>query len=129
MPPTTPPPRSREARAGPARAPGARPHAARSTGRATQRWIPRPAPGSATTFADLPAREIVEALRAELAAVDPGRPCCRVAERAGLGAAATGRAPSAVVARLAVRLERIPDGGARAFSLDGAPDHCRLGSG
>ncbi len=86
----------------------------------------RPAPGSATASADRPAREIVEALRAELAAVDPGRPCCRVAERAGLGAAATGRAPSAVVARLAVRLERIPDGGARAFSWDGAPDHCRI---
>ena len=87
---------------------------------------PRAAHGFVTASADRPAREIVEALRAELAAVDPGRPCCRVAERAGLGAAATGRAPSAVVARLAVRLERIPDGDARAFSWDGAPDHCRI---
>jgi WhiA C-terminal HTH domain/WhiA LAGLIDADG-like domain len=49
-------------------------------------------------------RELAEAVRAELAAIDPPRVCCRVAERHGLGRSATGRARSAVVARLAVRL-------------------------
>jgi DNA-binding protein WhiA len=50
------------------------------------------------------ARDLVEAVRAELAAIDPPRDCCRAAERAGLGDAARGRARSPVVARLAVRL-------------------------
>jgi hypothetical protein len=49
-------------------------------------------------------RALVQAVRAELAAIDPPRVCCRAAERAGLGAAAFGRARSPVVARLAVRL-------------------------
>lgn len=49
---------------------------------------------------------LVAALRAELAAVEPWRACDRAAERAGLGVAATGQAPSPAVARLAVRLER-----------------------
>ena len=49
-------------------------------------------------------RDLVQAVRAELAAIDPPRACCRAAERAGLGAAARGRARSPVVARLAVRL-------------------------
>jgi hypothetical protein len=48
--------------------------------------------------------DLVLAVRAELAAIDPPRDCCRAAERAGLGAAAQGRARSPMVARLAVRL-------------------------
>ena len=36
-------------------------------------------------------RHLVAALRAELAAVEPARACCRRAERAGLGTAANGR--------------------------------------
>lgn len=74
-------------------------------------------------------RELVQAIRAELAAIDPPRACCRAAERDGLGAAARGHARSPVVARLAVRLD---EGGARErddatsvldWSL--ARDHCR----
>jgi hypothetical protein len=78
------------------------------------------------TGGDRVARELVEALRAELAAVDPGRACCRAAERAGLGAAATGHAPNAVVARLAIRLDRAPPDGERAFAWEDAAEHCRL---
>jgi DNA-binding protein WhiA len=62
------------------------------------------------------------ALRAELAAIEPVLPCCRAALRAALGAAAEGRARSAVVARLAVRLE---DAGASDFSWATARRHCR----
>ena len=47
-------------------------------------------------------RDLVAALRAELAAVDPSRPCDRRAEIAGLGPRVTSREPS--IARLAVRL-------------------------
>lgn len=49
-------------------------------------------------------RDLVAALRAELAAIDPARACDRLAERAGLEAASGPRDP--VVARLAVRLDR-----------------------
>ena len=49
-------------------------------------------------------RDLVQAVRAELAAIDPPRSCCRTAERSGLGAAALGQARSPVVARLAIRL-------------------------
>jgi hypothetical protein len=49
-------------------------------------------------------RDFVQAVRAELAAIDPPRSCCRAAERLGLGAAARGRARSPAIARLAVRL-------------------------
>ncbi|MCI0584477.1 MAG: DNA-binding protein WhiA [Chloroflexi bacterium] len=58
-------------------------------------------------------RDLVSALRAELAAIDPSRPCDRDAERAGLDAApepAPGRRDP-VVARLAVRLGRRRPGG------------------
>lgn len=89
-------------------------------------------------------------MRAELAAVEPARACCRAAERAGLGAAASGRARSPVVARLAVRLEdgsaasrgsaarspgslpsRAPSAGAGSltgpgFDWTAARDHCRV---
>jgi len=64
----------------------------------------------------------VAALRGELAAVEPARACCRAAERAGLGAAALGEAPTAAVARLAVRLERGPRPG---FAWETAAAHCR----
>jgi hypothetical protein len=75
-------------------------------------------------------RELAQAIRAELAAIDPHRGCCRAAERAGLGAAALGHARSPSVARLAVRLaERDvgegPRGAAADFEWAGARDHCR----
>ena len=81
-------------------------------------------------------RDLVAALRAEVAAVDPSRTCDRAAELAGLGARLVTREAS--VARLAVRL-----GGRAAaarphavrrtialppaeFSWATAPEHCRL---
>jgi len=82
-------------------------------------------------------RDLVDAIRAELAAIEPARSCCRAAERAGLGDAATGHARTPVVARLAVRLDAA-DGAAPGalgaasesahwdvFDWDGARDHCR----
>lgn len=66
--------------------------------------------------------ELLAALRAELAAIEPLLPCCRSALRSGLGAAAEGRARSPVVARLAVRLEDAP---ATPFVWAGARRHCR----
>jgi hypothetical protein len=80
-------------------------------------------------------RDLVAALRAELAAVDPSRACDKRAEIAGLGAELHARDP--VVARLAVRLGgRASDvrGSARltfmlpAETLDWvrAAEHCRL---
>jgi cell division protein WhiA len=52
-------------------------------------------------------RDLVAALRAELSAIDPGRPCDRAAESHGLGMALSTR--EAAVARLAVRLGRGTD--------------------
>ncbi len=72
---------------------------------------------------DHPSRDLVASLRGELAAVAPTRACCRAGERAGLGTAALGEAPSAAVARLAVRLEH---GDRVAFSWDRAASHCRI---
>lgn len=79
------------------------------------------------------ARDLVAALRAELAAVEPSRACCRRAERAALGQAATGRARSAAVARLAVRLaERTKEDGERTpvpptgFEWASSAEHCRM---
>lgn len=85
-------------------------------------------------------RDLVLALRAELAAVDPARPCDRRAEAVGLADASTNREGS--VARLLVRLApersahaaraaaRGPAGAARPrladFDWDGAAEHCRL---
>jgi len=80
-------------------------------------------------MADTRERELVQAIRAELAAIHPPRDCCRAAERAGLGPAAQGHARSPAVARLAVRLagdesandnEAAPD-----FDWSGARDHCQ----
>ena len=74
-------------------------------------------------------RELVQAVRAELAAIDPPRACCRSAERSGLGAAAQGHARSAVVARLAVRLAEGSGAGGGSgvltFDWDEARTHCR----
>ena len=74
-------------------------------------------------------RELVQAIRAELAAIDPPRACCRAAERSGLGGAARGQARSPAVARLAVRLADGAHGEGSAapddFDWDEARGHCR----
>jgi len=65
----------------------------------------------------------VAALRAELAAIEPARPCDRAAEVAGLGTAAV-RGDRPALGRLMVRLLR--DGGpGAALDWERAPDHCR----
>jgi DNA-binding transcriptional regulator WhiA len=70
-------------------------------------------------------RDLVTALRDELAAIDPSRPCDRVAEVDGLGPEPSRREAS--VARLAIRLRRMgeasPPG---SFDWSSAPDHCRV---
>lgn len=69
-------------------------------------------------------RDLVLALRNELAAIDPARSCDRVAEASGLGADLAAREPA--VARLAVRLRRVADDAATApFAWDVAGEHCR----
>jgi DNA-binding protein WhiA len=71
-------------------------------------------------------RDLVTALRAELAAIDPARPCDRLAEAAGLGVSAVPRDPA--VGRLAVRLRRLAVSDASAvaaFDWASAPEHCR----
>jgi WhiA LAGLIDADG-like domain/WhiA C-terminal HTH domain len=71
-------------------------------------------------------RDLVEALRAEVAAIDPSRPCDRRAESAGLEGALVGR--RAVVDRLLVRLRRSGQPAAAPaadFDWGRAPDHCR----
>jgi DNA-binding transcriptional regulator WhiA len=69
-------------------------------------------------------RDLVTALRNELAAVDPARVCDRLAEAAGLGSHVGAREPA--VARLAVRLRRSGDAGAGGpFDWSIAADHCR----
>jgi DNA-binding protein WhiA len=68
-------------------------------------------------------RDLVTALRDELAAIDPSRACDRVAEIDGLGPAPTGREAS--VGRLAHRLGRSGKGSAGApFDWASAADHC-----
>jgi WhiA-like protein/LAGLIDADG DNA endonuclease family protein len=71
-------------------------------------------------------RDLVAALRAEIAAIDPGRACDRAAEQAGLSEARAGR--RAAVARLAVRLRRagVRDDRSTAFDWQAAADHCRI---
>jgi len=69
------------------------------------------------------ADDLVTALRAELAAIEPARRCCRTAERAGLGAAAQGRARTPLLGRLAVRLDDAAQG---PFDWMAAAEHCRV---
>ncbi|HEY0442899.1 MAG TPA: DNA-binding protein WhiA, partial [Candidatus Limnocylindrales bacterium] len=68
-------------------------------------------------------RDLVAALRAEIAAVDPARACDRVAESAGLGAGFAGR--TTTIGRLVVRLRRGSPAAAPEFDWSTAPDHCR----
>jgi cell division protein WhiA len=68
--------------------------------------------------------DLATALRAELAAVDPTRRCCRAAERAGLGPSALGRARTPLLGRLAVRLDGAAGEGA--FEWTTAPEHDRV---
>jgi hypothetical protein len=81
-----------------------------------------------------PERDLVAALRAELAAIDPSRPCDRRAEAAGLASGPPAR--EGPVARLAFRLGRGtadrdaddvrgPEHDA-AFDWDAAAEHCRM---
>ena len=67
--------------------------------------------------------DLVAALRAEIAAIDPSRPCDRVAESAGLEGALEGR--RSVVGRLLVRLRRTGQSDQRPFDWDAAAEHCR----
>jgi hypothetical protein len=81
-------------------------------------------------------RDLVEALRAELAAIDPPRRCCRAAESAGLAGAFEPRRRS--IARLTLRLgrDRAGEGVAGAGEPRAAPpatfewsrvaEHCRV---
>jgi hypothetical protein len=76
-------------------------------------------------------RDLVAALRAELAAVDPSRPCDRIAEIAGLGPHPVTR--EGTVARLIIRLGGHAGPTRRSFVLPPvefswatAADHCRF---
>lgn len=82
-------------------------------------------------------RDLVLALRAELAAIDPSRECDRDAEQAGLEPGTRWR--DATLARLAVRLARRDGAGEAAgaaatpatpatsrFDWASRPDHCRM---
>ncbi len=81
-----------------------------------------------------PDRDLVLALRAELAAIDPSRDCDREAEQAGLEPGTRWR--DATLARLAVRLARrdgtrdgkrdLDAGTPLAFDWETRPDHCRM---
>ena len=77
-----------------------------------------------------PDRDLVLALRAELAAIDPARECDREAEQAGLEPGTRWR--DATLARLAVRLARregareVDATGPPAFDWASRPDHCRM---
>jgi DNA-binding protein WhiA len=69
-------------------------------------------------------RDLVTALRNELAAIDPARSCDRIAESAGLGTEVGAREPA--VARLAVRLRRTREPATGApFEWATAAEHCR----
>lgn len=71
-------------------------------------------------------RELVVALRAELAGIDPARECDREAERAGLDLGDRWR--DATLARLAVRLARHAGSAPApaAFDWPNRPEHCRM---
>ncbi len=69
-------------------------------------------------------RDLVTALRNELAAIDPARACDRLAEAAGLGDEVGAREPA--VARLAVRLRRAREATTgTSFEWGTAAEHCR----
>ena len=69
-------------------------------------------------------RDLVTALRDELAAIDPSRACDRLAEADALGPGPIGREAS--VARLAIRLRRLAEGRSPAgFTWPSAAEHCR----
>src|SRR5689334_16572377 len=76
-------------------------------------------------------RDLVLALRSELAAIDPARPCDRAAEASALLLGRRrGPAGDPPLARLVVRLARerepeTPDA-ATAFDWDRAAEHCRV---
>lgn len=77
-------------------------------------------------------RDLVLALRSELAAIDPSRACDRKAEAAALAGVVVAR--DGPVARLFLRLARErdeagplgPDGRLAEFDWAASPDHCRL---
>jgi DNA-binding protein WhiA len=70
-------------------------------------------------------RDLVTALRDELASIDPSRPCDRVAEEAGLGPEPVRREAS--VGRLAHRLGRLGAGRTVApFEWSTVAEHCRV---
>jgi DNA-binding protein WhiA len=79
-----------------------------------------------------PERELVAAIRAELMAIDPVRPCDRGAEAAGLDVGriprdAGGSVRDARLVRLARRLgERGERGEPTPFDWTDAPEHCRI---
>lgn len=84
-------------------------------------------------------RDLVDAIRAELAAIDPARRCDRSAEAAGLGPVLTTREPA--ILRLALRLGGVPTAVSPGvlptatrhltfdvppLDWDAAPEHCRV---
>src|SRR5438552_11474158 len=70
-------------------------------------------------------RDLVAAMRAELAAIAPARACDRAAEAAGLAGGSPARLSA--VARLSLRLTRAAERAAPVtFDWDAAADHCRL---
>jgi hypothetical protein len=74
-------------------------------------------------------RDLVAALRSELAAIDPARACDLVAELAGLGSTqrTTDSVRDPVLARLAVRLARRGSAASTgSFDWEGSADHCRM---
>jgi DNA-binding protein WhiA len=85
-----------------------------------------PAPADGGSRLTIANRDLVGAIRAELAGVEPARRCCRLALGAGLGAAGA-RSRSRPVGRMALRLAS--DGAAKAvdaFDWPAAATHCRM---
>lgn len=71
-------------------------------------------------------RDLVGAIRSELAAVEPARRCCRLALRAGLGVAGP-RSRSRPVGRMALRLAVDASGPAtESFDWATSAAHCRM---
>ncbi len=71
-------------------------------------------------------RDLVSALWTELAAIEPNRRCDRIAEQAGLGVEARGRAKTPAIGRLAVKLAANVVAHPEAFDWAAAQLHCRL---